>query len=226
MIMASIETEENCDGDGDGDNNTISHRNACTVEKLKQKATDKSVEMGEDVHVNDDGVGDNNAISSYDAIAMTGAYDDDATDTGTIGIDSRKPTMPNDDDTAVARADDDARTMQNKAATIKSKKYDVKSFIFPDFLKSSPGLDKEIVKFFDGLYSKGFQRPGSCGQKTVVAIEAPYSTNPQATVDRQGYMRQNFSTDNETKQTNNEATVFRHSYGTGSGLITHGIPKW
>lgn len=63
MIMASIETGEDCYEDGDGDNNTISHRNACTVEKLKQKATDKSVEMEEDA--NDDGFGDNNAISSY-----------------------------------------------------------------------------------------------------------------------------------------------------------------
>ena len=64
--MASNETEEDCDEDGD--NNTISHRNACTVEKLKQKATYKSVEMGEDVHVYDDKVGFNNAIISYDAV--------------------------------------------------------------------------------------------------------------------------------------------------------------
>ena len=100
-----------------------------------------------------------------------------------------------------------------------------KSFQIKDFLAHNPGLRKEIVDFFDALFMNGFQEPWSIGPKLIVSLDAPYWTHHQASVDREGYIRLNFSIDDDTLKTNNPKTVFRFSYGTGSGLTTHGIAK-
>jgi hypothetical protein len=44
-------------------------------------------------------------------------------------------------------------------------------------------------------------------------------------IQRQTYIPQNHSKDNVSIKADN-GNVFRWTYGTGSGRITHGIPKW
>ena len=100
-----------------------------------------------------------------------------------------------------------------------------KSSLFRTFLVCNPDLQKEIANFFDELFLNGFQEPWSIGQKIIVSLDAPYWRHHQASVDRIGYIRQNFSIEFDSISTHNEKTVFRFSYGTGCGLTTHGIAK-
>ena len=82
-----------------------------------------------------------------------------------------------------------------------------------------------IIIFLNVLYLSEFRKPWTCGDCICPSVDAPYNCNHQMSIHRQTYIPQNHSKDNVSIKADN-GNVFRWTYGTGSGRITHGIPKW
>ena len=101
----------------------------------------------------------------------------------------------------------------------------IESCVYPDFLDCNPGLNDEITTFLDELYLSEFRKPWSPGDGICISADAPYNCNHQMSIHRKSYLRQNYGKENSTITTATDGNTFRWSYGTGSGRITHGIPK-
>ena len=79
----------------------------------------------------------------------------------------------------------------------------------------------------DDLFLNESKLPSSPGPGISLTVEAAYGNTPTLNVHRKtSYFRQNYGRDNIIIPTNNNGTTHRFTYGTGSGLVTHGIPKW
>lgn len=100
------------------------------------------------------------------------------------------------------------------------------SFVYPEFLDCNPGLDEKIITFLDELYLSEFRKPWTPGEGICISADAPYNCNHQMSIHRKSYIRQNYSKEDVTIKTATDRNTFRWTYGTGSGRITHGIPKW
>ena len=100
------------------------------------------------------------------------------------------------------------------------------SFVYPEFLDCNPGLDEKIIKFLDELYLSEFRKPWTPGEGIYISTDAPHNCNHQMSIHRKSYIRQNYSKEDVTIKTATDRNTFRWTYGTGSGRITHGIPKW
>ena len=127
------------------------------------------------------------------------------------------------------RVVDDYKEVKSKARTWFNLKIGqvplVGSFVFTQFLERNSGLNEQIIKFLDELYLNEFREPWTPGGGICASIDSAYNKNHQANVHRPTYLRQNFSREHPSIETGDESTVYRSTYGTGSGLSTHGIPK-
>ena len=127
----------------------------------------------------------------------------------------------------VAADDDEVKSKARNWFNVKSGKVPrVGSFVFTHFLERNSGLDEKIIEFFDELYLNEFREPWTGGRGICVSLDSPYNKNHQVNIHRPTYLRQNFSREHPSLETGDENTVFRSTYGTGSGLSTHGIPEW
>ena len=100
------------------------------------------------------------------------------------------------------------------------------SYLVEDFLEQHEYLNIKSIKFFDELYLGELREPWTPGEGLCGSADAAYNKNHQMNFHRPAYLRQNYSRTDTSKKTGNTNTVHRWTYGTGSGITTHGIPKW
>jgi hypothetical protein len=105
----------------------------------------------------------------------------------------------------------------------KSKKHQIESFIFPVFLSYYPELNEKVQEFLDGLFLSVFRNPWTPGEGICISADAPYHCNLQMSLHRPSYHRTNYSREDPSIKCG-DGNIFRYTYGTGSGRITHGIP--
>jgi hypothetical protein len=105
----------------------------------------------------------------------------------------------------------------------KSQKHQLESFIFPDFLSYHPELNEKIQEFLDGLFLSDFRKPWTPGEGICLSADAPYNCNLQISLHRPSYHRSHYSREDQSIKCG-DGNIFRYTYGTGSGRITHGIP--
>ena len=94
-----------------------------------------------------------------------------------------------------------------------------------NFLKQNNHLEVDVQTFLKRFIMESpFRVPDSVGDGVCLSVDAPYKEeNACVNIKRPGYVRNNFGkTDNRIKPSHN-GNVYRFTYGTGSGAITHGI---
>lgn len=100
----------------------------------------------------------------------------------------------------------------------------VKSVVFPDFLAMYPDLRDATITIFDSLFLNPSHGPAISGEGISLSVDSIYGSKPTLNIHRRGsYLRQNFGIIDHTKRTGKSETVYRHTYGTGSGIVTHGM---
>jgi hypothetical protein len=99
----------------------------------------------------------------------------------------------------------------------------LESFISPDFLSCNPDLNENIVKLIDELFYSEFRKPWTTGKGICVSADAPYNCNLQISLHRPSYHRTHYAKEAPSIKCG-DGNIFRYTYGTGSGRITHGIP--
>eukprot|EP00956_Cyclotella_meneghiniana_P010797 scaffold15105_cov36-Cyclotella_meneghiniana.AAC.2 len=100
----------------------------------------------------------------------------------------------------------------------------VKSEVYPDFLAMNPDLTHAIITIFDSLFLNPSHGPAISGKGISLSVHSIYGSKPTLNIHRRGsYLRQNFGRDDPTKTSGKSETVYRYTYGTGSGLVTNGI---
>ena len=97
-----------------------------------------------------------------------------------------------------------------------------KSFIVPNFLQNHPGIEGAVKRVLDKLLLNESHHPSEPGPGVAVTAEACYGNAPKVSLLGTTYLKQNFG--KNMKPTHKHNVVERATYGTGSGLVTHGIP--
>ncbi|KAL9189403.1 hypothetical protein ACHAXT_009078 [Thalassiosira profunda] len=102
----------------------------------------------------------------------------------------------------------------------------LKSHVWKDWLSDFPQLNVPLVSIFDGMFLHGVRGPSEQGPGFPVTADNPIGTTyPLLSLERPAYLCLNLGQDDPSKETNNPETAYRATYGTGSGIRTHGIPK-
>ena len=123
--------------------------------------------------------------------------------------------------------DDEVKSKARSWFNLKNSNFPIfGSIVFDHFLEQNQWLNSKIIEFLDELYLSEFREPWTPGPGICGSVDAPYNTNHQMNIHRHSYLLQNYSREDTTIITAGDTTVYRWTYGTGSGLITHGIPKW
>jgi len=126
-----------------------------------------------------------------------------------------------------AAEDDEVKSIARSWFNLKNSNFPIfGSIVFDHFLEQNQWLNSKIIEFLDELYLSEFREPWTPGPGICGSVDAPYNTNHQMNIHRHSYLLQNYSREDTTIITAGDTTVYRWTYGTGSGLITHGIPKW
>ena len=101
------------------------------------------------------------------------------------------------------------------------------SQLFPGFLQNAPlVVTKAVLSILDRLLLSPSCAPGEVGGGIKLAAESPYNPkNIFINVERKGYLRNNFGKDHPSRPGIGRGTVFRSTYGTGCGKVTHGTPQ-
>lgn len=102
----------------------------------------------------------------------------------------------------------------------------VKSFAFPDFLQLDGKAELAAKNFFNTLFCRPSRLPSETGDGICLTVDKIYQRWTMLNIHRPSYLRQAYGRDDPAKQTNNPNTVFRFTYGTGSGKLTAGTPPW
>lgn len=115
----------------------------------------------------------------------------------------------------------------------------VKSSLDPHFLKERPHLNKPLEAFLSRLFKSDMRGPENVGDGIVLGIECCYGNPYQDNIERPSYVRQNYgltyvgSQEKRDEMLRNasecarnisslEGVDIRHTYGSGSGNVTHG----
>ena len=108
------------------------------------------------------------------------------------------------------------------------KVYDgqLQSFAFPDFLQMDDEAGRAAKQFFNTLFCSRCRMPSEAGDGICLTVDKIYHRWTLLNIHRPSYLRQGYGLDDTSKQTNNPHTVFRFTYGTGSGALTAGTPPW
>ncbi|KAL9181226.1 hypothetical protein ACHAXT_010031 [Thalassiosira profunda] len=102
----------------------------------------------------------------------------------------------------------------------------LKSHVWKDWLSDFTQLNVPLERIFDGMFLHGVRGPSEQGPGfPVTADNSIGTTYPLLSLERPAYLRMNLGQDDPSKKTNNPETTYRATYGTGSGIRTHGIPK-
>ena len=99
---------------------------------------------------------------------------------------------------------------------------DPKSFIVTGFMEEQKELDGSVETIFDNLFIPASHGPATGGPGISLSMDSPRGNKPKLNIDRASYCRNNFGKD--VMPTNKANTVRRATYGTGSGIRTHGTP--
>lgn len=100
----------------------------------------------------------------------------------------------------------------------------IKSQLYANFLIDKSHLEEDVKTFFTKLIGSPFRRPDAVGDGLCLTVDAPYNENNACVnTKRPGYFRNNYGLADHTQKTLNEDNVYRFTYGTGSGSVTHGI---
>ena len=98
------------------------------------------------------------------------------------------------------------------------------SYVVPGFLGANPDLIPHLTSIFDSILLPGSHGPSEGGDGISLTSDSPRGNKPTINVNRKSYIRQNFG--KQTKCTHDPLTECRATYGTGSGMRTHGTPLW
>lgn len=101
-----------------------------------------------------------------------------------------------------------------------------KSFNIKNFIQDHE--DKEVMEdcvemIFDDLFLHASHHPAHKGKGISLSADSPYNNPPTVSTHRRSYFRNNFGKDGDMP-VHDSNTVLRATYGTGSGIQTHGTP--
>ena len=97
------------------------------------------------------------------------------------------------------------------------------SYVYGEFLQQHTNLQCKLWRILDDLYTNPSRSPNAPGKGIALTADSVFGNNPQINIHRLSYVRQNFGR-NKITSSHNKDTVMRATYGTGSGLNTHGTP--
>ena len=98
------------------------------------------------------------------------------------------------------------------------------SYVDEHFLMENDHLEARLWQIIDDLYTSPSRGPSQPGKGIALCADSVRGNPPTINVERRSYVRQNFGMD--VLPTHNHLTTMRATYGTGSGIRTHGTPLW